>query len=98
MLCLAFIVCNGELSAQNGSYVGAETCGKCHSARLAGQSASAHAHALSLPALQPLAAVESEYSGCLKAAGGLLPLNRRIRLLFLLVQAFFAELRPFRRT
>src|SRR5437879_1134508 len=56
MLCLAFIFCKGELSAQNGSYVGAETCGKCHAARLAGQSASAHAHALSLAARHPLAA------------------------------------------
>jgi hypothetical protein len=56
MLFLALIVCCGELSAQNASYVGAETCGKCHAAQLAGQSASAHAHALSGAAQHPLAA------------------------------------------
>jgi len=52
---LVLIVCNGELIAQN-SYVGAEACGKCHVVRLAGQSASAHAHALSPAARHPLAA------------------------------------------
>ena len=55
MLWPALIVCGGALSAQNAAYVGAEICGKCHAARLAGQSASAHAHALAPAAQHPLA-------------------------------------------
>src|SRR5437667_3827294 len=55
MFCLAPLFCIGELGAQNGSYVGAETCGKCHAARFTGQSRSAHAHALSPAARHPLA-------------------------------------------
>lgn len=43
------------LTAQNASYVGAETCGKCHAAQFSGQSASAHAHALARAAQHPLA-------------------------------------------
>jgi Cytochrome c554 and c-prime len=56
MLCFALFVWGSELSAQSNSYVGALACGKCHAARLAGQSASAHAHALSLAAQHPMAA------------------------------------------
>jgi len=54
--CLAVLVSFGELSAQNGSYVGAETCGRCHATRLVGQSGSAHAHALYPAPRHPLAA------------------------------------------
>jgi len=54
ILSLAFLAFSAQLGAQN--YVGAQTCGKCHAERLAGQSASAHAHALSPAAQHPLAA------------------------------------------
>jgi hypothetical protein len=59
MRCAALLAITGSLAAQclaESGYVGAKVCSQCHATEFHAQSASGHAHALSVAASHPLAA------------------------------------------
>lgn len=56
LCCAALLAVSARCFAVSGGYVGAEVCARCHAAEFRTQSASGHAHALSVAASHPLAA------------------------------------------